>query len=248
LRLQHYLDSLRVVTRRHQISVRHYAPSKPSHKHCFFLHGWASDSTALRGIRSHLQDSPAGDSWHFWNITYDTTWQPFPQSARQILKKLKTCGYDFEENIIIGYSMGGLVARQLVAEGFPCTHLVTLCTPHHGPVRWMPVPMRGPRSLAGWGSHTKALDRHPRDVLMRNRYHFFAMSYEDTFGPHDHDGMVSVWSALGKNLGEVATRHTMELKYAVPVSAIMPVDPHWRGMFPKYIDPALRHIDGLMRA
>ena len=166
----------------------------------------------------------------------------------QILGKLKKTGHDFSDTLLIGYSMGGLVARQLVVEGLPSSNLITLCTPHHGPVNWMPIPTRGPRSLGNWSRYIKALDRNPRDIEHRKRYHFFGITYTDTFGFHNHDGMVSSSSALGEKLGDVATRRIMQLKYSVPVSAFMPIDPHWRGMFPKFIGPALRHAAELMKS
>jgi pimeloyl-ACP methyl ester carboxylesterase len=249
LKFHHYFDSLRVVTRRHDIALQHFEPrsGKASNRHCLILHGWASDASALMRIREYLRVAPQAADWNFWDITYDTTWQPFPQSAVQILGKLKSTGHDFSETLVIGYSMGGLVARQLVAEGLPCSNLMTLCTPHHGPVRWMPIPTRGPRSLGNWSRHTKTLNHHPRDIENRKRYHFFGITYTDTFGFHNHDGMVSKASAMGEKLGEVATRRVMQLKYSVPISMLMPVDPHWRGMFPKYIGPALRHAAELMK-
>jgi pimeloyl-ACP methyl ester carboxylesterase len=201
----------------------------------------------MRQVREYLQRAPVAATWNFWDISYDTTWQSFPESARQISSALQKTGHDFEQTILIGYSMGGLVARQLVADGFSCSQLVTLCTPHHGPVRWMPVPTRGPRSLAHWNRHARVLDRHPRDVALREKYHFFAVTYRDTFGVHHHDGMVAQSSALGCKLPGVKTRRTVKLKYSVPVSAFLPIDPHWRGMFPRYISPALDHIAGLMQ-
>jgi pimeloyl-ACP methyl ester carboxylesterase len=248
LKLSHYLDSLRIVTRRHQVALQHFAPrnGESSTRHCLILHGWASDATALQKVREHLRALPQAAAWNFWDISYDTTWQPFPTSAQQILGKLKATEHDFSQTLLIGYSMGGLVARGLVAEGFPCSALVTLCSPHHGPVNWMPLPTRGPRSLGNWSRHTHALDRHPRDIAHRKNYHFFGITYRDSFGYHNHDGMVAKSSALGEKLGEVAERCAMQLKYSTPVSILMPIDPHWRGMFPKYIGPALRHIGTLL--
>lgn len=202
----------------------------------------------MRQVREYLQTHIHGANWNFWDISYDTTWQSFPESARQIIAALEKTGHDFSRTIIIGYSMGGLVARQLVAEGFPCSQLVTICTPHHGPVWWMPVPTRGPRSLANWSRHAKTLDRNPRDAAHRDRYHFFAITYRDTFGIHHHDGMVTQSSALGCRLAGIKTRRTLKLKYSVPISALIPIDPHWRGMFPQYISPALDHIAELMKA
>jgi hypothetical protein len=110
----------------------------------------------------------------------------------------------------------------------------------------MPLPTRGPRSLGSWNRHLRALNRDPRDIAHRKNYHFFGITYRDTFGFHSHDGMVSQSSALGDKLGAIAARHTMQLKYSIPVSLLMPVDPHWRGMFPRYIGPALSHIGTLL--
>lgn len=248
LKLSHYYDSLRIVSRRHKVALRHFAPlcAQASTSHCLILHGWASDARALQKIRQHLQDLPQAATWNFWDISYDTTWQSFPESARQIMSKLNSTGHNFSRTLLIGYSMGGLVARQLVAEGFPCSDLITLCSPHHGPVNWMPIPLRGPRSLGQWSQHLRALDRQPHDIAQRNHYHFFGITYSDSLGFHSHDGMVSKSSALGEKLGAVATRHTIQLRYSTPVSMLMPIDPHWRGMFPQYVGPALQHIGILL--
>jgi pimeloyl-ACP methyl ester carboxylesterase len=216
--------------------------------HCILIHGWASDARAMRHLRRALRELPQAARWRFWDVSYDTSWTPFPNSARQIVAELQKREHDFSRTILIGYSMGGLVARQMVAEGFPVSALVTLCTPHHGPVRWVPMPLRGPRSLAQWSHFAKKLNANPRDIAARKNYHFFAVTYRDLFGMHRSDGMVSLRSALGLRLGEVASRHTMHLKYRTPISALMPFDPHWRAMFPQYIAPAIEHIGRLMEA
>lgn len=244
-----YLHSLRAVAGKTAVHISDTPPleSASQSNHCIIVHGWASDARAMRHVRNELRELPQAASWRFWDVTYDTTWTPFPNSAQKIVAELQRREHDFSRTILIGYSMGGLVARQMIAEAFPCNSLVTLCTPHHGPVRWLPVPTRGPRSLATWSRFTKALDRHPLDIAARQRYHFFAVTYRDRFGFHRSDGMVLQDSALGMRLGEVASRHTMHLKYTVPVTALMPFDPHWRAMFPQYIQPAIRHIGELMK-
>lgn len=248
--LRSYFHSVCAVLRKSPVRIVDMAPQteSPTGKHCILIHGWASDARAMRHVRDELRQLPAAEDWRFWDVSYDTTWTPFPDNARAVIAELKTREHDFERTILIGYSMGGLVARQMVAEGFPCEALVTLCTPHHGPVRWVPVPTRGPRSLAKWSRFTRALNRNPRDVSARSKYHFFAVTFRDRFGFHRNDGMVSQSSALGLELGEVASRQTMQLKYSVPVAAMMPFDPHWRAMFPRYIQPAIQHIGELMKA
>ena len=115
-------------------------------------------------------------------------------------------------------------------------------------MRSIPVPTRGPRGLAKWSRCNRELNRNPRDVSSRKKYHFFAVTFRDEFVAHKSDGMVSQSSALGFELGEVASRQTMKLKYSIPVAALMPFDPHWRAMFPRYIQPAIAHIGKLMKA
>jgi len=250
LHLLSYFHSLRAVLRKREVHIVDIAPQMETaeSKHCILIHGWASDARAMRHVRDELRALPEAASWRFWDVSYDTTWTSFPDNARAIIQELKNRDYDFSRTILIGYSMGGLVARQMVAEGFPIEALVTLCTPHHGPVRWVPVPTRGPRSLAKWSRFTRQLNRNANDAAARKKYHFFAVTFRDKFGAHKNDGMVSQKSALGLELGEVASRQTMKLKYSIPVSALMPFDPHWRAMFPRYIQSAIRHIGELMKA
>jgi pimeloyl-ACP methyl ester carboxylesterase len=237
---------MRVVTRKMPLTLHTNTPTQPSAtpKHCILLHGWASEASALRQLREELQALPQAADWHFWDITYDTTWTRFAESARLIQEKLAQQPHDFSNSIIIGYSMGGLVARQMIAHGLPCKWLVTICTPHHGPVKWLPVPAYGPRSIASWSATLAALNRNPVDAAHRDRYRFFAITYTDLLGHHEQDGLVTAHSALGMKLGPVALRRKMDLKY----SAIMPYfDPHWRGMFPKNIRPVIDDVAGLLK-
>lgn len=248
MHLRSYLGSLRTIIRKASLQISEQAPLTPTSepRNCVLVHGWASDARALFPLRAELRKFPQAAPWRFWDVTYDTSRISYAQSARSIVQALQKQEVDFSHTILIGYSMGGLIVRQMVAEGFPCHALVTLCAPHHGPARWLPLPMRGARSLAGWSRFTRALNRHPLDIAARKKYHFFAMTYRDSFGFHNNDGMVAQESALGLELGEVASRQTMLIKYSAPISALMPFDPHWRGMFPQYVQPAVRHIAELL--
>lgn len=239
-----YLSSLRIVTRRMPVRVHTYEPASgvDKEKHCLVIHGWASDSTALGQFRDTLRALPQAASWRFWDISYDTSWTRFPVSARQILAELQQSDFDFSHSILIGYSMGGLVSRQLVALGFPCHALITSCSPHHGPVRWMPMPYQGLRSIASWSHDIAALNRNARDVSHRDRYRLYAITYDDPLGHHEHDGMVPAHSALGNRLGPVALRHKINLKY----SRVTTFNPHWRGMFPQFIAPAVAEATRLL--
>jgi pimeloyl-ACP methyl ester carboxylesterase len=219
------------------VSIKMYEPkvSSEQEKHCLVLHGWASDSSALGQLRDQLRQLPQAAAWRFWDVSYDTSWTRFPQSARLIFDALQKQSYDFSHSIFIGYSMGGVVSRQLISLGFPCHALITSCSPHHGPVKWMPMPYQGLRSIAAWSHDLAALNRNPRDVAHRERYHFYAITYDDPLGHHEHDGMVPAHSALGLQLGPVAVRRKINLHY----SRITTFNPHWRGMFPQFMTPAV---------
>jgi len=244
-RLGNYLSSLRIVTRRMPVRMQTYEPRvRPvQEKHCLVLHGWASDSTALGQLRDNLRALPQAATWRFWDVSYDTSWTRFPQSARLILAQLQQHSFDFSHSILIGYSMGGLVSRQLVALGFPCHALISSCSPHHGPVKWMPMPYHGLRSIASWSHDIAALNRNERDRAHRDHYRFYAITYDDPLGHHEHDGMVPAHSALGLQLGPVAVRRKINLKY----SRVTTWNPHWRGMFPQFIAPAVEEAASLLR-
>jgi len=234
-RLRSMWIGARVVLRKSQLVLHETPPMRAASgdKHCIILHGWASAAPNMTNLQSALRKLPEAGDRRFWNVTYDTMWTSFGDSAQQIVDALSRQTHDFSDTVLIGYSMGGLVARQMVALGFPCRALITLCAPHHGPAPWIPLPPRGPRSMAGWNSELTRLNQNPIDAAHRNRYHFFAITYSDIFGHHEHDGIVMTRSALGEGLGEIAHREKIHLKYRMPPT----YDPHWRGMFASRIAP-----------
>ena len=227
--------ALRTVLRSHRVSTRARHQSTLGAKHCLVLHGWSLNERDVDELTQAIAGLEAARDWNFWDISYDTQWTSFPDSAQRIAQSLRKTGADFSETILLGYSMGGLVARQMVADGWPCRALVTLCSPHHGPRAFMPPVGRGPRSLMSRSPFLRALNSNPRDIAMRSRYHFFAVTYDDRLGHHDHDGIVPHRSALGMNLDGMATRKTMSLHY----STIAAFDPHWRAKDPRFARPVL---------
>jgi pimeloyl-ACP methyl ester carboxylesterase len=186
-------------------------------------------------LTTALSTLPAARDWNFWDISYDAQRTTFPRSARHIAAALREQPFDFERIIIFGYSMGGLVARSMIAEGLECEALVTICTPHQGLVPWWLPLGRGLRSMAPRSSMLRALNANARDRAQRHNYHFFAAAYTDILGFHNHDGVVPLASALGEELGPVAERDTVHLHY----SSVATFDPHWRCKHPRYIAPVL---------
>lgn len=120
-------------------------------KHCILLHGWGllgmgDNGEAMRpmmdAIRTKVPD------WNYWLTTYDAHGRSFSTNARELKPMfLNNTKYDFTNTVFVTYSMGGQVARQMVADGFPCLALATICSPHHGLLGWVPTPDFGSMSV-----------------------------------------------------------------------------------------------------
>jgi pimeloyl-ACP methyl ester carboxylesterase len=211
------------------------------------LHGWASAGDESRDLWRAVRELPQAAAWHFWDVRYDTQWTTFEENARRITAALDEEALrrdlpGFSDVILVGNSMGGVITRQMIVLGFPCRALLSVCSPHHGPAPWMPVPGRGPRSIARWSPGLARLNRHPADIAHRHRYHLFAVTYNDRLGRHDHDGIVTAHSALGMALGPVARRERIHLRYR----NVATFDPHWRGRFAAYLPPVVMLLGELL--
>ncbi|HEX8832873.1 MAG TPA: alpha/beta hydrolase [Abditibacteriaceae bacterium] len=225
--------ALRVLTQSAPVVIASRPPrngNEGTTHHCIVLHGWGLDATGVDQITGVLQDLPACATRRFWDVTYDSQWTSFEDNAAAIVAELAHGPHRFEDVILVGYSMGGLIARRMVALGFPCRAMLTLCTPHAGPVPWLPLRFlpfggAGPRSLMPGSAALQRLNADARDREHRARYHLFAITYSDLLGAHAHDGIVPLHSALGEELGPVASRHTQHLNYR----GVATYDPHWRG-------------------
>lgn len=205
--------------------------------HCILLHGWNSPADYLGGIRRALMSLPQAAPWHFWSASYKTHFRAFPDSARELAAAFARQPHDFSRTVFVTYSMGGLVARQMIASGFPCRALITICSPHEGVAPWVPTHSPGTWALSRRSPHLAALNHHPIDVAARSRYHFFAITYSDVRGHHDDDAIVTASSALGENLGIVARRQRIHLRYGRRLALR---GPHIGGMRTRYLAPVIQ--------
>jgi pimeloyl-ACP methyl ester carboxylesterase len=186
-------------------------------RHCILLHGWNSPADYMSSIKGALQNLPQAACWNFWSIDYPTHRRSFREGAREVARALAAQPHDFSGCVFVGFSMGGLVARQMVADGFGCRALVSICSPHEGLARWVPTHSPGTWSLSRSSVALRALNRNPIDRAHRDRYHLFAVTYRDRFGYHDDDTIVTARSALGARLGVVAERRKIHLEYGQSV-------------------------------
>ena len=120
--------------------------------------------------------------------------------------------FDLSQTVIVAYSMGGLVARKMVANGLPFAKLYTNCTPHLGVMPYLfTIPgnqfffpgNRGATSMVGTSQDLWRLndaDRH-----LHGRYHCHGICYTDVRGYHGDDCITEL---LGSTMahGAVAAR------------------------------------------
>ena len=206
---------------------------------CLLLHGWHSLYFPLIQLENKLRCMPGGERIRFWRGTYDSHWKTFEQSADECVTLLERHRVKPANTVLIGFSMGGLVARSMVSRGFDARAVICLATPHLGAAPWMPVGDVGSVSIAPWSKKLARLNSNKRDIAHRDRYCFAGFDFDDITGYQDHDRIVRLRSSLGEGLPGVAVRHAIHLRYR----GVAPgCDPHLRGMDPRYLAPVLEQF------
>jgi hypothetical protein len=180
-----------------------------------------------------LQNLPSATGWNFYTSTYETHTETFIQAARDLYPDINGLTSPL---ILLGYSEGDIVARQMILMGLQVQALVTICGPNLGLGFWIPTPDAGSASLSPFSADLKGLNDSPQERAHRYSYHLFGISCSDFWGDHPDDGVVPVPSALGIGLGPVAEQVTIHLDYGDQIAGW---DPHHRGMDPKYLQPVL---------
>ena len=198
------------------------------------MHGWHSLYAPMTPLENALRARIPNA--RIWRTTYDSHWKTFAQSARDINGSLKRRGVKPEDTLLVGYSMGGVVCRSMVANGFEARGVLTLCSPHLGAAPWMPVGDIGSLSIAPWSWRLSALNRNLRDRARRDDYFFQAVTFSDSSGYCRHDRVVAQRSALAYGLKGDFERYTTKIEY----DGLAPnCQPHLEGMNPASLDEAL---------
>ena len=142
--------------------------------------------------------------------------------------------FDLSRTIIVAYSMGGLVARQLVADGLPFARLYTTCTPHYGilpylfavnPVAYFIVSNAGASSMAPYSVDLARLNA--TDVALRSRYHVHGVNYTDLQLFHNDDTITDCNGATMVG-SPVAARSATHIGLLSTIEGL-PFQPHLRG-------------------
>ena len=200
---------------------------------CLLLHGWDSIGSDMDPLRVALRNLPSAAGWNFYTATYETHLETFVQAAQDLYPHIHPLTKPL---ILLGYSEGGIVNRQMILDGLEIRASVTICSPHLGVGSWIPPVDAGVASISCFSADLKRLNDSPQERGHRHSYHLFAISCSDLWGDHPDDGVVPVRSARGESLGPVAERVTIHLDYGDQIAG---VDPHHRGMDPTYLQPLL---------
>ncbi len=139
--------------------------------------------------------------------------------------------FDLSKTIIVGYSMGGLVARQMVMRGLPFARLYMTCTPNYGVMPYVftlpGVPFffhanRGARSMSPSSADLARLNQSDRHL--HSKYYCHGVNYTDTRLFHNDDTITDCHHAtmVGANVAHRSNTHIGMLHALV-------MEPHLRG-------------------
>lgn len=168
-----------------------------------------------------------------FSVAAYNTHQSFAKSAEALLQHYMTLGsqFDLSKTVLVGYSMGGLVARRMVASGLPFARLYTTCSPHMGVMPYLfSIPgnqyffpgNEGATSMAPYSRDLWALNA--ADAHLHQRYHCHGIVYTDVRGFHADDSITEVGGAT-MGFGQVAQRWTTHIGMVQGLG----FQPHLRG-------------------
>jgi pimeloyl-ACP methyl ester carboxylesterase len=222
-------------------SVESFRPAIKEEKGSFvLLHGWDSIGTDMDALRAFLQKLPDASGWNFYTPTYETHLETFTEAAQDLFSYIDALTQPL---ILLGYSEGAIVARQMILDGLQVKAYISICGPHLGVGGWIPPIDAGVASVSPFSPDLKKLNESKQEGSHRDTYRLFAITCTDVWGYHADDGVVPVASALGSSLGTVAERKTIHLDYNGYIAG---VDPHHRGMDPTYLQPVIDICDKLL--
>ncbi len=253
---------------------------KSKSKNLILIHGRTGDNDFnkqddhMRSFYEAIEKGPEVKEFNVWALTYNTSFIPFYASATWLHDELKLLrDYDFRDAIVVGYSMGGLIGRALTCVGFEYKYLITINTPHHGPVsgltigswlmdvasfiitpldllnNWIDLLSPGTDSLR-WGSpdqlliHSNEIDKQKR----LTNYAFYAIDYKksDSISFAGDDSTVPIHSQLGLEAGDVRWRYLYKKEYSSNEPEPKGNEPHTIATHPEFCKEAIKLLKTLL--
>jgi pimeloyl-ACP methyl ester carboxylesterase len=244
-------------------------------KHLILIHGlvgdysFGKDEDHMEAFYDKLDAAGVLEGYSVWSLTYNTVFMPFDVSGKWLAEDmLRLNEYDFTQAIVVGFSMGGLIARTMLCNNFDFKYLVTIDTPHHGPVPglsfaaiptlhgiitslqpFLGLALQGIPSMVFSSKSQLDIFNHPKDIAKRKgNYAFYAIDYRDNdIDPyHGSDYVVSNHSQLGIDLGDVRWRYIWKKNYTAndPEKGIG--KPHAVASKPEYCEKVIELLHSLL--
>jgi pimeloyl-ACP methyl ester carboxylesterase len=238
-------------------------------KNIILIHGLSGDSAfntssdQMKKFYEHIENDPLIKDYNVWTIVYNTWEIPFYYSGSWLYAEFtKIPDYKFFDAIIVGYSMGGLIARTLAANGFNFKYLITVDTPHLGPsvsintvinIGNLLPPFsikQGLISLAAGSYSHDFIDKSPLDIQKRaGNYAYYAIDYinDDENNFHGDDWVVPVNSQLALSLGEVKWRYLLKKEFKKDDPDKGMGKPHTIAIEPDYCQEAINLLKIILK-
>jgi hypothetical protein len=146
------------------------------------IQGYFHNKESVIDWRNYLSDT-SGLPAEYVAVWYDYWNKSFDLVGAEIFNLVKNdypyAEETFDNIVVIGYSMGGLVARKFLSMGFPYTKLITLCAPHHGIFDYIASKWAGDGaySMRKDSPYLIALNENPTDSDNRYKHLYLAYNY-----------------------------------------------------------------------
>ena len=213
----------------------------------YLLHGWDAFSNYSPGVDfrpavDYVRAALRGRGVDVHAPYYNTHESHFHAGGNLVNQHLGE-GRARDNIHFFGYSMGGLVARQAVAQGLAPRSLTTVATPNEGTGWWVPngIPFNaGAASMFPNANDLTVLNS--RDEAYRDRYTTYGFWYKGAMNSiHDNDGMIEQRSAnmMGQS---VRPARSFKVKFGKEGWFAPIAQPHGDIQKLDYIKPALNQF------
>lgn len=215
----------------------------------YMLHGWDlgknySPGRAFRPAADYVRSALRNHNVLILDPPFNTHESHF-RAGENLSRQHKRMSYPTNNVHFFGYSMGGLVARQMVAQGIVPRSLTTYCTPNEGTGWWVPngIPFNnGSSSMFENHNDLTVLNSRPSEIQYRNRYTTYGFWYKGGFNStHDNDGMIEERSANMRGLS-VGPRRAFKCKHSAEGWFTPIASPHGELQNMEHIRPALERF------
>lgn len=192
------------------MGVEHLIPEQKSglRNWVIVLQGYFHTKESVKEWATYIKDT-SGYSAVYTYAWYDYWNKSFDLAGAELFDRLHTFPPypldEFDQIIVIGYSMGGLVARKMLSVGFNFTKLITVCTPNEGIFNhvadWGGA---GAKSMHKDSPFIKLLNNNPTDKANRYKHFYIAYQYYAEKIKKTYPDDTILWSSSGQGafLGE----------------------------------------------